>query len=207
MSVLFKDSWKPTWDVYSLAQIKHLHDHDMLDIDKLSGHGIYLFTRRLVPVETNVHTEYSFNDWINRQLSLSSGDLESRVKTHFASAEIKIRLGVPDLPPAAEKGLLKLAKDLQDRTFVHTILREIPAFVLYCGETHSFSKRVAQHLDGSEAMNRLINAGYQTEDLDFKTLPFPPVQDPKDPAVTKIRQTIERLVAQLTLATFTQRPG
>ena len=207
MNVFIEDSWKPRWTVHNLAQIEHLRAQDMLDIKELSGHGIYLFTRRFVPEGTNIRTEYSFTDWIDHQLSLSSGDLESGVRTHFARGEVKIRLGVPDLPPVAEEVLSELAKDLQGRTFVRTILREIPTFVLYCGETHLFSERVAQHLDGSAAMNRLTGAGYRTGDLDFRTLPFPAVQNPKDPEVTQIRQTIERLVAQLTLAPFTKRPG
>ena len=207
MNELFKEPWKAKWAVHSLAQIEHLIAQDMLDIEKYSGHGVYLLTRRHVPVGANLRTEYSFNDWIERQLSLSSGDLESGVRTHFARGEVKIRLGAPDLPPVTETVLSELAKDLQARTFVRTIFREIPTFVLYCGETHLFSERVIQHLDGSEAMNRLIKAGYRTEDLDFRTLPFPTVPNPKDPEVTRIRRAIERLVAQLTLAPFTKRPG
>lgn len=191
----------------SFQELLAYRDSGYLDTEAFEQHGVYLFLRRLSPPGPRIPSGHGLSAWLASELNRPSGTIRYSLNRHYFSGELRLALGTsdsPDAPPFQEAPELWNA---EQRKTLADCLSEIPSPVLYCGETQKFSKRIRQHLNGSEVMLSLQKSGYEVANLHFLGLPFPAVEDPMAPSVIRWRRTIERILAQFCLAPFSRRPG
>ncbi len=199
--------WKPEWVSYPMAELEHFLETSASDPDDLQGHGVYFLRRRLVPYNAHTRDPIRFAAYLERQLNLGNGRIDIPVGKHYVKGEIALQLGVSDLTAAQQESIDTATWAPADRRTIVKALQSAPGPVLYCGETSHFITRVKQHLNGSIVWKKLLAAGFTPEDINFEALPFPAVDDPASPQATRLRRTVERILAQLTTAPFTSRPG
>ena len=164
--------------------------------------GIYMWQRKISPRSKDIVSNDSFSEWLIKELNRANGIIEQDIR-HYAKIHLKI--GVSELSKTKNMTITNLISTNNKRKQLRNLLQSLDYTVtLYVGESSNLAKRVQEHMNCEtnfmkDATNKDI-MGYTFEMLGIRYA----ILDNFD---QKERQSLERIVASLTLAPATRRAG
>jgi hypothetical protein len=201
---------KLSWTTFEGCDLAEEDARGELDVLVPSTPGIYAWRRSVHSLKAHLGSAGAFANEIERFFRTPLGRIGPRALAHFVWLD-GLQIGGSDLPDGRTQELRVFLQNIKNRRAMLQILSAAIEIAppLYVGETENLRRRTKEHLTGqTQFAERLFQESKQTPSalrLSYIAIGDLHLQDVED--ARSHRTLSELLIAKLTLATLTSRPG